>query len=169
MFLDNRIIIRQILSLCDCDKHNNLTHHANQRFAMGTREPCCFAISVSRGTPRPAVRQRAITTYSKYRAAPDFAVIHKEDNDTPVQSQSERDKTVTGNEGGSGRPSVGAELPWCQFATDRLATSLRETHLHLGVSRTNRDAFIIKPNTRRSMEPENCLCSPDLKNFLVFG
>ena len=80
---------------------------------------------MSRGTPRPAARQRAITTYSKYRAAPDFAVTHKEDNDTPVQSQSERDKTVAGNEGGSGRPSVGVKLPWSQFAADRLATSLR--------------------------------------------
>ena len=132
-----------------------------------------ISISVSRGTPRPAARRRAITTYSKYRAAPDFAITHKEDNDTPVQSQSERDKTVAGNEGGSGRPSVGVKLPWCQFAADRLATSLRETHLHLGVSRTNRDASIIKPNTRRSIETENCLCSPDLKNFLknflVFG
>ena len=109
-------------------------------------------------------------TDSKYQAAPDFAVTHKEDNDTPVQSQSERDKTVAGNEGGSGRPSVGVELPWRQFAADRLATSLCDiTHLHLGVSRTNRDASIIKPNTRRSMETENCLCSPDLKNFLVFG
>ena len=66
-----------------------------------------ISISVSRGTPRPAARRRAITTYSKYRAAPDFAITHKEDNDTPVQSQSERDKTVAGNEGGSGRPSEG--------------------------------------------------------------
>ena len=33
------------------------------------------------------------------------------------------DKTVAGNEGGSGRPSVGVKLPWCQFAADRLATS----------------------------------------------
>ena len=57
-----------------------------------------ISISVLRGTPRPAVRQRAITTYSKYRVAPDFAVTHKEDNDTPVQSQSERDKTVAGRE-----------------------------------------------------------------------
>lgn len=55
-----------------------------------------ISISVSRGTPRPAVRQRAITTYSKYRAAPDFAITHKEDNDTPVHSQSEREKTVAG-------------------------------------------------------------------------
>ena len=48
-----------------------------------------MSISVSRGTPQPAARQRAITTYSKYRAAPDFAVTRKEDNDTPAQSQSE--------------------------------------------------------------------------------
>ena len=39
------------------------------------------------------------------------------------QSQSERDKTVAGNEGGSVRPTVGVELPWRQFAADRLATS----------------------------------------------
>ena len=32
-----------------------------------------------------------IFTDSKYRAAPDFAITHKEDNDTPVQPQSERD------------------------------------------------------------------------------
>ena len=82
-----------------------------------------MSISVCSGTPRPAVRQRAITTYSKYRAAPDFAITHKEDNDTPVQSQSERDKTVAGNEGGSVRTTVGVKLPWRQFAADRLATS----------------------------------------------
>lgn len=55
--------------------------------------------------------------------APDFAKTHKEDNDTPVQSQSERDKTVAGNEGGSVRTTVGVKLPWRQFAADRLATS----------------------------------------------
>ena len=82
-----------------------------------------ISISVSRGTPRPAARWRAITTYSKYRAAPDFAITHKEDNDTPVQSQSEREKNVAGNEGGSVRTTVGVELPWRQFAADRLATS----------------------------------------------
>ena len=71
-----------------------------------------ISISVLRGTPRPAVRQRAITTYSKYRVAPDFAVTHKEDNDTPVQSQSERDKTVAGKEGGSVRTTAGAQLLW---------------------------------------------------------
>ena len=48
-----------------------------------------------------------VFTDSKYRAAPDFAMTHKENNGTPVQSQSERDKTVAGNEGGSGRPSEG--------------------------------------------------------------
>ena len=65
------------------------------------------------GTPRPAKMQRAMkggepfVTDSKYRAAPDFAITHKEDNDTPVQSQSEREKTVAGNEGGSVRTTVG--------------------------------------------------------------
>ena len=29
-------------------------------------------------------------TDSKYRVAPDFAITHKENNGTPVQSQSER-------------------------------------------------------------------------------
>ena len=105
-----------------------------------------MSISVSRGTPRPAVRQRAITTYSKYRAAPDFAVIRKEDNDTPVQSQSERDKTVAGNEGGSGRPSVGVKLPWRQFAADRLATS----HSISGCRGQIEMLLSYQPNERRS-------------------
>ena len=50
-----------------------------------------MSISVCSGTPRPAERQRAINADSKYRAAPDFAITHKENNGTPVQSQSERD------------------------------------------------------------------------------
>ena len=87
------------------------------------------------GTPRPAKMQRAmkggepVFTDSKYRAAPDFAMTHKENNGTPVQSQSEREKNVAGNEGGSVRTTVGVELPWRQFAADRLATSPRlQTH-----------------------------------------
>ena len=68
-------------------------------------------------------------TDSKYRAAPDFAMTHKENNGTPVQSQPEREKTVAGNEGGSVRPTVGVELPWRQFAADRLATSLRQRRI----------------------------------------
>ena len=83
-----------------------------------------FAASVQSGTPWP-VFQRAKFTDLEYRAAPGSAVTRKEHNDTPVQSQSERDKTVAGNEGGSGRPSVGVKLPWSQFAADRLAISLR--------------------------------------------
>ena len=46
-------------------------------------------------------------TDSKYRAAPDFAITHKENNGTPVQSQSERDKTVAGNEYGYMRTMQG--------------------------------------------------------------
>ena len=60
-------------------------------------------------------------TDSKYRAAPGSAVTRKEHNDTPVQSQFERDKTVANDEGGSDGPSVGVKLPWCRLAPDRLA------------------------------------------------
>ena len=105
-----------------------------------------MSISVSRGTPRPAARQRAITTYSKYRAAPDFAITHKEDNDTPVQSQSEREKNVAGNEGGSVRTTVGVELPWRQFAADRLATS----HSISGCRGQIEMLLSYQPNERRS-------------------
>ena len=51
------------------------------------------------------------------------AMTGRGDNDTSVKSKVERDKTVAGNEGGSVRPTVGVELPWRQFAADRLATS----------------------------------------------
>ena len=105
-----------------------------------------ISISVSRGTPRPAARRRAITTYSKYRAAPDFAIPHKGDHDTPVQSQSERDKTVAGNEGGSVRTTVGVELPWCQFAADHLATS----HSISGCRGQIEMLLSYQPNERRS-------------------
>ena len=108
-----------------------------------------MSISVCSGTPRPAKRQRAIErwfTDSKYRAAPDFAITHKEDNDTPVQSQSEREKTVAGNEGGSVRPTVGVELPWCQFAADHLATS----HSISGCRGQIEMLLSYQPNERRS-------------------
>ena len=117
-----------------------------------------MSISVCSGTPRPADRQRAIErwwanlTDSKYRAVPDFAITHKEDNDTPVQSQSERDKTVAGNEGGSVRPTVGVELPWCQFAADRLATS----HSISGCRGQIEMLLSIQPDERRSQEQGFC-------------
>ena len=87
-----------------------------------------------------------IFTDSKYRAAPDFAITHKEDNDTPVQSQSEREKTVAGNEGGSVRTTVGVELPWRQFAADRLATS----HSISGCRGQVEMLLSYQPNERRS-------------------
>ena len=59
-------------------------------------------------------------TDSKYRVAPDFAITHKEDNDTPVQSQSEREKTVAGNEGGSVR-----QLGWNSRGVSSLLTIWR--------------------------------------------
>ncbi|RHJ88697.1 hypothetical protein DW099_10005 [Emergencia timonensis] len=50
-------------------------------------------------------------------------MTHKEYYCTPVQSQSEQDKTVAGNESGSVRTIVGVKLPWCQFVAGRLVTS----------------------------------------------
>ena len=87
-----------------------------------------------------------IFTDSKYRAAPDFAITHKEDNDTPVQSQSEREKNVAGNEGGSVRTTVGVELPWRQFAADHLATS----HSISGCRGQVEMLLSYQPNERRS-------------------
>ena len=87
-----------------------------------------------------------VFTDSKYRAAPDFAMTHKENNGTPVQSQSEREKNVAGNEGGSVRPTVGVELPWCQFAADRLATS----HSISGCRGQIEMLLSYQPNERRS-------------------
>ena len=63
-----------------------------------------------------------VFTDSKYRAAPDFAITHKEDNDTPVQSQSERDKTVATNESSSDELGE-VKLLWSLLATDRLMIS----------------------------------------------
>ena len=56
------------------------------------------------GLPSSMERESAVM---KCRVAPGTAKTGNRDNDTPVQSQSERDKTVAGNEGGSGRPSEG--------------------------------------------------------------
>ena len=43
-------------------------------------------------------KERSTVSY-KYRAAPDTALTSNRANDTPVQSQVERDKTVATNEG----------------------------------------------------------------------
>ena len=45
-------------------------------------------------------------------APPGNAMTDSRDNDTSVQSQAERDKTVAANEGGSERSSVGVRCPW---------------------------------------------------------
>ena len=46
-----------------------------------------------------------------------------QDNDTPVYSQSERDKTVAGNEGGSVKTTEGADPRETMFADCRLDVS----------------------------------------------
>jgi len=57
------------------------------------------------------VKERRTPSY-KYRVATGKAIIGNRVKDTPVQSQSERDKTVAGNEGGSVRTTVGVKIPW---------------------------------------------------------
>ena len=69
------------------------------------------------------MRERKPIGY-KYRVAPGTAITGNRVNDTPVQSQSERDKTVAGNEGGSVRTTVGVKFPWSWYAASRLMTSL---------------------------------------------
>ena len=63
-----------------------------------------------------------------------------------AQKKPEREKTVAGNEGGSVRTTVGVELPWCQFAADRLATS----HSISGCRGQIEMLLSYQPNERRS-------------------
>ena len=67
----------------------------------------------------------------KYRAAPGTAMTGDGDNDTPVQSQSERDcvfqrKAVAGNESSRQRTCRGVKFPWSWCAASRLMTSHSE-------------------------------------------
>ena len=54
-----------------------------------------------------SIRQGAITADCKRRMVPDVAMTGNGANDTPVQSQSERDQTVAGNEGSRQRSCRG--------------------------------------------------------------
>ena len=52
-------------------------------------------------------------------------------------------QSAAGNGGGSVRPTVGVQLPWRQFAADRLVTSLALSRISIfGVSGTNRKCFL---------------------------
>ena len=53
------------------------------------------------------------------RIATGMAMTGSGDNDTPAQSQSERDKTVAGNEGGSARAGA-VKFRWSGTAARRL-------------------------------------------------
>lgn len=54
-------------------------------------------------------QQEAKTVGYKCRVAPDTAITGNRANDTPVQSQVERDNTVATNEGGCVRTTQGRE------------------------------------------------------------
>ena len=89
--------------------------NAKRKYLMtdssGTHQVYCVESGIDFNTGNSYVSQNGKNS-SYFRKLP-----------TPVQSQSERDKTVAGNEGGSVRTTVGVKLPWRQFAADRLATS----------------------------------------------
>ena len=127
-------------------------------------------------------------TDSKYRVAPDFAITHKENNGTPVQSQSERigapqkPNGFLGRGGAMERKSLAAcgkptiaesapttlqamraalsdrQLGWNSRGVSSLLTVWRlpcvKDALHFGVSRTNRDAPIIKPDNKAVIRTE---------------
>ena len=70
-----------------------------------------------------APRNERETSDYKCQVAPDKAITDNGYNDTPVQSQSEREQTVVGNEGGSVRTTVGVKFPWSGLAIRRLMSS----------------------------------------------
>lgn len=94
----------------------------------------------------------------EYRAAPGMAITDNGIKDTPVQSQSERDRTVAGNEDSRQRPAGGAspvELIRCQ-PLDEFPTAVR------GVE-DKWSRFLIKARWReRSMEAELFIIPPTL-------
>ena len=63
-------------------------------------------------------------------------------------------QSAAGNGGGSVRPTVGVQLPWRQFAADRLVISLALSRISIfGVSGTNRKCslFITAKGKRKSL------------------
>ena len=99
---DNRIPIHQIHSLCGCNKHKRV-----QRYAMTRRK------AVSEKIPTENIGQLPIPP------RPTKRTMIPPSSHSPSGNQS-----AAGNGGGSVRPTVGVQLPWRQFAADRLVISL---------------------------------------------
>ena len=94
----------------------------NKHFIKYVLVAIAASVSTSAGTPRP-LRCERILPGCKYRIASDTATTGNEDNDTPVQSQAERDKTVAANESSLERTSEGLRCPWSCYAVSRLMES----------------------------------------------
>ena len=99
---DKGIAIHQIHSLCDCNKHKRV-----QRYAMTRRK------AVSEKIPTENIGQFPIPP------RPTKRTMILPSSHSPSGNQS-----AAGNGVGSVRPTVGVQLPWRQFAADRLVISL---------------------------------------------
>ncbi len=114
---DNRIPIHQIHSLCGCNKRKRV-----QRCAMTRRKAVSEKIPAEHIgqlpiPPRPTKRTMILPSshIPKYAGKMSSGRFGR----SPSSKQS-----AAGNGGGSVRPTVRVQLPWRQFAADRLATSL---------------------------------------------
>ena len=101
-YSDNRIHIHQAHSHCCCESISQSSDCAMICTDGGSEKT---PISVF-GQP---IRQGASTADCKRRMVPDVAMTGNGANDTPVQSQSEREQTVAVNEGSRQRSCRGAK------------------------------------------------------------
>ena len=99
---ENRITIHQIHSLCGCNKHKRVQRYAKTRRKAVSEKIPTENIGQLPIPPRPTKRTMILPS-----------------SHSPSGNQS-----AAGNGGGSVRPTVGVQLPWRQYAADRLVTSL---------------------------------------------
>ena len=92
-----------------------LNTHSSDTFLLLCKAQAALSI-----TPRRI--SRATNNWYKFRTATETAITGSRYNDTPAQSQVERDKTVATNESSSNELGV-VKLLWSLLATDRLMIS----------------------------------------------
>lgn len=93
----------------------HLNTHSSDTFLLLCKAQATLSI-----TPRRI--SRAINNWYKIRTATETAITGSRYNDTPAQSQVERDKTVATNESSSDELGE-VKLLWSLLATDRLMIS----------------------------------------------
>ena len=134
VFLDNRILIRQILPLCDCNEHKRV-----QRYAK-----TCQMVASDRKVVNLTYRLK-ISGSSRFRHDPQREQWYSR----PVTA-----RTVSNSSQVMRAALSDRQLGWNSRGVSSLLTVWRlpcvKAALHFGVSRTNRDASIIKSDIRRS-------------------